>query len=64
MKKLKINKLDEVEKTDGVFCLKPREDTRTKHAEDLALLAKGGLKVDDLANMVVRLMERVRDLEG
>jgi hypothetical protein len=53
-----------VEKNDGVFCLKPHEDARAKHAEDLALLAKGGLKVEDLAIMIARLMERVKDLEG
>jgi hypothetical protein len=64
MKKLKVKKLDEVEKSGGAFRLKPgAKAARARHADDLAVLARGGLKVDDLAGVVGRLMERIKVLE-
>jgi len=64
MKKMKGKKLDEVEKTGGAYRLKPgSKAARAKHADDLALLAKGGLKVEDMAAIVVRLLQRVAILE-
>lgn len=53
-----------VEKVDGVLRLKPdTSSSQGKHATDLNALVKGGLKVDDLAAIVARLMERVKELE-
>jgi hypothetical protein len=64
MKKLKVKKMDEVEKKAGLFKLKPGiQAARAKHADDLAVLAKGGLKVEDVTAVMVRLLQRVRDLE-
>lgn len=59
MKDVKVKTPVAVEKTDNVFHLK----VDTRHADDLALLAKGNVKVDDLAGVVSRLMARVKDLE-
>ncbi len=53
-----------VEKMDGVMRLKPETSTpQSKHVSDLAALSQGGLKADELAEIVGRLMERVKDLE-
>lgn len=53
-----------VEKRDGVVHLKPdNTSSQGKHAVDLAALSQGGLKVDELADIVKRLMERVKELE-
>ena len=41
MKKLKVKKLDAVEKAEGVYQLKPgTQAARAKHADDLAVLAQ------------------------
>ncbi|MEI8132764.1 MAG: hypothetical protein WCG34_10040 [Leptolinea sp.] len=64
MKKLKVKKLDEVEKSGGAFRLKPGpKAARGKHKDDLAVLAKGGLKVEDLVAILVRVLQRVEVLE-
>jgi hypothetical protein len=53
-----------VEKMNGAYRLKPdATSTRARSAEDMALLAKSSLKVDELAAIVGRLMERVKELE-
>lgn len=57
--KVKVNSPAAVEKSDGVFLLK----ADNRQTADTAVLAKGGLKVDDLAGVVSRLMERVKRLE-
>ncbi len=54
---------DAVEKADGLYRLKPKDDARAKHADDLSVLSKGGLKVDELAAVVGHLLERVKALE-
>lgn len=57
--KVKIKTPGAVEKVNGQFRLKvdPRQ------ADDAALLAKSNLKVDELAAVVNRLIERVKALE-
>ncbi len=57
--KVKVKPPTAVEKTNGTFRLK----ADNQHTEDLALLAKGDPKVDDLAGVVGRLLERVGALE-
>ncbi len=53
-----------VEKMDGVLRFKPdTTSARAQHSTDLGALAKGGLKVDELAAIVGRLIERVKELE-
>jgi hypothetical protein len=53
-----------VEKLDGAYRLKPvTTSAQGKHTEDMIVLTKGSLKVDELAGIVSRLMERVKELE-
>jgi hypothetical protein len=64
MKKLKCKKLDEVEKSGGAFRLKPgAKAARARHADDLAVLARGGLKVEDITAVLVHVLQRVEVLE-
>jgi hypothetical protein len=57
--KEKVKPPDAVEKADGLFRLK----AGNRADDDLTVLSKGGLKVDELARVVFRLMERVKALE-
>ncbi len=57
--KVKIKTPDAVEKVNGQFRLK----VYARPADDAALLAKSNLKVDELAAVVGRLLERVKVLE-
>jgi hypothetical protein len=64
MKKLKVKKLDEVEKSGGSFRLKPgAKAARARHADDLAVLARGGLKMEDITAVLVHVLQRVEVLE-
>ena len=59
-----VKKLDEVEKSGGCFRLKPgAKAARGRHKDDLAVLARSGLKADDLAAILVRVLQRVEVLE-
>lgn len=53
-----------VEKMAGVMRLKPETSSaQARHISDREALSQGGLKVDELADIVGRLMERVKELE-
>ncbi len=55
----KVKSPGAVEKVNGQFRLK----AEARPADDSALLAKGNLKMDELAAVVGRLLERVKVLE-
>jgi hypothetical protein len=55
----KVKPPDAVEKADGLFRLK----AVNRAEDDQAVLSKDSLKVDELAGVVSRLMERVKALE-
>ncbi|GAP22249.1 hypothetical protein [Leptolinea tardivitalis] len=64
MKPVKIAAMSAIEKSGGVFRLKPAGEGEHRQEEsDMTVLAKGGLKADELAGIVARLMERVSALE-
>jgi hypothetical protein len=64
MKKLKVKKMDEVEKSADGIRLKPGvKAARARHADDLAVLARGGLKVEDITAVLVHVLQRVEVLE-